>query len=216
MRDDAVDGEELLIPWVPRLPREPSARRIAAHELTGHAVYRSWCRHCVASKGRARAPLPPQKRESCQTWASTMASLVVTEKMWCRSCVANAEGVPTGCLTATVIDKEGCVRICEFVRDSMHCEFWEFKRILVRSDIELSLSRLIDVRDEMRDETRDTRHETGERRKERGERREERDAIRREEREEREGWRRERERRRRERERGGEEREMREDEREME
>ena len=43
MRDDAVDGEELLIPRVPRIS-EPSARPIAAPELTGHAVNRIWCR----------------------------------------------------------------------------------------------------------------------------------------------------------------------------
>ena len=55
MRDDAVDGEELMVPRVPSLPPVPSARQIAEHELTGHAVYRSWCRHCVASKGRPHA-----------------------------------------------------------------------------------------------------------------------------------------------------------------
>ena len=55
MRDDAVDGEELMVPRVPSLPPEPNARQIAEHELTGHAMYRSWCRHCVASKGRAHA-----------------------------------------------------------------------------------------------------------------------------------------------------------------
>ena len=55
MRDDAMDGEELMVPRVPNLPPEPSARQIAEHELTGHALYRSWCRHCVASKGRAHA-----------------------------------------------------------------------------------------------------------------------------------------------------------------
>ena len=43
------------MPRVPNLPPEPSARQIAEHELPGHAVYRSWCRHCVASKGRAQA-----------------------------------------------------------------------------------------------------------------------------------------------------------------
>ena len=54
MRDD-VDGDEAMVPRVPNLPPEPSARQIAEHELTGHAVCRSWCRHCVASKGRAHA-----------------------------------------------------------------------------------------------------------------------------------------------------------------
>ena len=50
-----MDGEELVVPRVPSLPPEPSARQIAEHELRRHAVYRSWCRHCVASKGRAHA-----------------------------------------------------------------------------------------------------------------------------------------------------------------
>ena len=54
MRDDG-DGDKAMVPRVPNLPPEPSARQIAEHELTGHAVYRSWCRHCVASKGRAHA-----------------------------------------------------------------------------------------------------------------------------------------------------------------
>ena len=41
-RSNAVDGEELMVPKVPSLPPEPSARQVAEHELTGHAVYRSW------------------------------------------------------------------------------------------------------------------------------------------------------------------------------
>ena len=49
---DDVDGDEAMVPRVPNLPPEPSARQIE-HELTGHAVYRSWCRHCVASKGHS-------------------------------------------------------------------------------------------------------------------------------------------------------------------
>ena len=54
MRDD-VDGDEAMVPRVPNIPPEPSARQIPEHELTGHAVCRSWCRHSVASKGRAQA-----------------------------------------------------------------------------------------------------------------------------------------------------------------
>ena len=72
MQDDAVDGEELMVPRVPNPLPGPSARQIAEPDLTGHAVYRSWCRHCVASKGRANAH---SSRE------------VVTEKTCCQSCV---------------------------------------------------------------------------------------------------------------------------------
>ena len=52
---DDMDGDEAMVPRVPNLPPEPSARQIAEHEMTGHAVYRSWCRHFVASTGRAHA-----------------------------------------------------------------------------------------------------------------------------------------------------------------
>ena len=38
---DGVDGDEAMVPRVPNFPPEPSARQIAEHELTGHAVYRS-------------------------------------------------------------------------------------------------------------------------------------------------------------------------------
>ena len=33
MRNDAMDGEELMVPRVSHLPPEPSARQIAEHEL---------------------------------------------------------------------------------------------------------------------------------------------------------------------------------------
>ena len=49
-----MDGEELMIPLMPRLPPEPSVRALDKHEWMGHAVCRSWCRHGVASKGGER------------------------------------------------------------------------------------------------------------------------------------------------------------------
>ena len=87
MRDD-VDGDEAMVPRVPNLPPEPSARQIAEHELTGHAVYRSWCRHCVASKGRAHAHSSREEGELPEIGID-LASLVVTEKMCCQSCVSS-------------------------------------------------------------------------------------------------------------------------------
>ena len=83
MRDD-VDGDEAMVPRVPNLPPEPSARQIAEHELTGHAVYRSWCRRRVE-----RMRIPHERKESCLKLASIMTSLVVTKKMCCRSCVSS-------------------------------------------------------------------------------------------------------------------------------
>ena len=88
MRDD-LDGDKAMVPRMPNLPPQPSARQIVEHELTGHAVYRSWCRHCVASKGRAHAYSSREKKDSCLKSASIMASLVVTEKMCCQRYVSS-------------------------------------------------------------------------------------------------------------------------------
>ena len=121
MRDDAVDGEELMVPRGASLLPEPSARQIAEHELTGHTLCRSWCRHCVASNGRAHA---------------IMASLVVTEKMCCQSCVSSV----------------GTVHLDAWERQSDYASSFltafikslGFQRILVRSDNERSLLSLIE------------------------------------------------------------------------
>ena len=37
---------------MPHLPREPSEKEKQEHEASGHAVFRSWCVHCVFGKGR--------------------------------------------------------------------------------------------------------------------------------------------------------------------
>ena len=68
MRDDPVGGEELMVPPVSRLPPEPSATQIAEHELTGHAVHKSWCRHCVALKGRAHDHASREERRVARNW----------------------------------------------------------------------------------------------------------------------------------------------------
>ena len=61
MRDDAVDGDELMVPRVPSLPPEPSARQIAEHELTGPA----FCAEAgvaIASRGRVeRTHILPER-----------------------------------------------------------------------------------------------------------------------------------------------------------
>ena len=48
---------EMQKPWLPSKVSEPSATMREEHEATGHAVYRSWCAHCVAAKGRGNPHL---------------------------------------------------------------------------------------------------------------------------------------------------------------
>ena len=50
---EADAGEEQHDPRVLRAPEEPSAEERERHFLSGHVVYRSWCRHCVRGRGRA-------------------------------------------------------------------------------------------------------------------------------------------------------------------
>ena len=106
-RDDAVEGEGLVVPRVPRLPPEPSARQIIDHELTGHAVYRSWCRQCVASKGRAHAHASREEGElpdiGIDVREDVLSILCRMPKQFNRML-----GGDSGC-------QERTVRLCEFV-----------------------------------------------------------------------------------------------------
>ena len=36
-------------------PSDPTSAEVENHQLTGHAVFRSWCRHCVRGRGREAA-----------------------------------------------------------------------------------------------------------------------------------------------------------------
>ena len=106
MRDDAMDREELMVPRVPILPPEPSARQIAEHELTGHAVYRSWCRHCVASKGRAHAPSSREEGKLPEIGIDYGFFGRDREDVLPILCV-KCRNSSTGCLGATVVDRKG-------------------------------------------------------------------------------------------------------------
>ena len=52
---DVVEGEDgdAEEPRRLRTPEEPTDREREDHRLSGHAQYRSWCRHCVRGRGRA-------------------------------------------------------------------------------------------------------------------------------------------------------------------
>ena len=63
MRDD-VDSDEALVPRVPNLLPEPSARQIAEHELTGPQCTESGV--VIALRRRVeRIRIPHERKESC-------------------------------------------------------------------------------------------------------------------------------------------------------
>lgn len=59
--DDGEDGDDDTVEATAvrkrRAPIQPTAEMVDEHELSGHAVFRDWCAHCVASWG-----LPGQQR----------------------------------------------------------------------------------------------------------------------------------------------------------
>ena len=120
-----------MVPRVPRLLPEPSARQIAQHVLTGHAVYRSWCRHCVASKGRPHAHASREEGElpdigiDCGFFGRDRE-----DALCCRSCNSL-----TGRLAATVVDREGALDFAISYLTAFITSLG-FKRILVEADNE--------------------------------------------------------------------------------
>ena len=142
MRDD-VDGDEAMVQRVPTLPHEPSARRIAEHELTGHVVYRSWCRHCVASKGRAHAHSSREEGELPEIGIDYGFFGRDREDVLPILCV-KCRNSSTGCLGATVADRNSASDYASSFLTAIIMSLG-FERILVRSDNERSLLSLTGV-----------------------------------------------------------------------
>ena len=141
MRDD-VDGEEAMVPRVPNLPPEPSVRQIAENEWTGHAVYRSCCRHRVASKGRAHAHSLreegglPEFGIDYGFFGRDREDVLLILSVKCRNS-------STGCVGATVVDRKGASdHASSFL--TAFIKSLGFRRILVRSDKKRSLLSLIE------------------------------------------------------------------------
>ena len=106
MRDD-VDGEEAMMPRVPNLAPESSARQVVEHELTGHTVY--------AHSSREDGELP----EIGIDYGFFGRDREDVLPILCVKCRNSS----TGCVGATVVDrKEASVRSCEFISDSIHQE----------------------------------------------------------------------------------------------
>ena len=119
------------MPRVPNLPLETSARQIAEHELTGHAVYRSWCRHCVASKGRAHAHASREEGELPEIGIDYGFFGRGGEDVLPILCV-KCRNSSTGCVGATVVDRKGASDFASSFLTAF-IKSLRFKRILVRS-----------------------------------------------------------------------------------
>ena len=136
---DNVDGDEAMVPRVPNLPPEPSARQIAEHGLAGHAVCRSWCRHCVASKGRAHGHSSREEGELPEIGIDYGFFRRDREDVLPILCV-KCRNSSTGCMGATVVDRN------ELASDYASSFLTAFIKSLgfMRSDNERSLLSLIE------------------------------------------------------------------------
>jgi hypothetical protein len=48
-----------------RGPEDPTAEEVEAHNASGHAKYRAWCRYCVGGRGNAD-PHKKHDEEECK------------------------------------------------------------------------------------------------------------------------------------------------------
>ena len=119
----------------------PSARQIAEHELTGHAVYRSWCRQCVASKGRAHAHSSRVEGELLDIGID-YGFFGGGEDVLPILCV-KCRNSSTGCVGAAVVDGKGASDYASSFLTAF-IKSLGFKRIQVRSDNERSLLSVIE------------------------------------------------------------------------
>ena len=97
-----------------------------------HAVYRKWCRHCVASKGRAHAHFSREEGELSGIGIDYGFFGRDREDVLPILCV-KCQKSSTGCMGATVVDRKGasdyaCSFLIAFIKSL------GFKRLLGRSD----------------------------------------------------------------------------------
>ena len=57
LETEETEPTEARIPRRAVSPEDPTEAEVEAHKLSGHACFRSWCRHCI--RGRGCGPLTP-------------------------------------------------------------------------------------------------------------------------------------------------------------
>ena len=105
-------------------------------------MYRSWCRHCVASKGRAHAQSSREVGELPEIGVDNGFFGRDKEDVLPILCV-KCRNSSTGCVGATVVDRKGASDYASSFLTAF-IKSLGFKKILVRSDNERSLLSLIE------------------------------------------------------------------------
>ena len=120
-----------------------AARQIAEHELTGHGVYRSWCRFCSASIGSSARSRFSRGRRVCPKVASTGESFGCNRRDSLSILCVKWRNSSTRCLAATVVVRKSTSNCASSYLTAFIARL-KFKRILSRSDTARSLLSLIE------------------------------------------------------------------------
>ena len=138
MAPGSEQAVEQQMPRMPTRPPEPSAQEKEAHEASGHAVYRSWCWHCLFAKGQGAGHRSGEEPSEIPEIGAD----------YCYMCEEGAPGthMPTlalkdrnsGCFGATALASKGVDKY-----SLSYVVGWlqglGYKKIVLRSDNERSL-----------------------------------------------------------------------------
>ena len=135
-------GVESQRPRLPAKVREPSKEEREEHEASGCAVYRSWCPYCVQGRGQSNPHLPRQG-------ASEIPEICLDYAYEGRD---GEEPITLLCARCPELDHYACTQVASKGANRYSTAFlvaWikslGYKRIVVRSDNEAALLKLIDV-----------------------------------------------------------------------
>ena len=131
MQDDAVDGEELMVPRVPNLPPEPST--CSVQKLVSPP-------RCVEL---SRTHIPLEKKENLPEIGVDYGFFGRDGEDVLPILCAKYRNSSTECLGATVVDRKGASDCASSFLNAFIKSFG-FRRILVKSDNERSLLSLIE------------------------------------------------------------------------
>ncbi|CAK0894978.1 unnamed protein product, partial [Prorocentrum cordatum] len=136
--DEAVEQE---VPKQPHRVKAPTREEVEDHESSGHAVYRTWCRHCVAGKGQQH-PRLKQTEESLEVEACFDYGYM-GRRAEERAPIICARETGQGSYAATTVPTKGAAPYA-----IAYMVGWlkglGYKKIIFRSDNEHALLKLLD------------------------------------------------------------------------
>ena len=73
MEEAIEEVEESVRPKLVKAPEDPTQEEIDEHETTGHVIYRSWCRHCIAGRAIGQPHRTRSEEQKARSLVPTVA-----------------------------------------------------------------------------------------------------------------------------------------------